>query len=100
MSNVLGTIYIAGKDYTLDDLTLGEIEEFETAMGTTMAAVDLTSAKALVHLVYLVMRRENPEYTMDDARQIKLVEVMRPTEGGDAPLAESVVDEAPVPVSA
>jgi hypothetical protein len=88
---VIGTLWIGDRDYTLDDLELGEVEEFETAMGgQTMAEVDLSSAKAIIWLVYLVKRREDPEYTLDDARSVKLTDIIRPEEDeAGAPLADA-----------
>jgi hypothetical protein len=56
----------------LDDLELGEIEEFEELMGRSLGEVDLQSGKAMVHLIWIAKRREDPDYTLDDARKIKL----------------------------
>ena len=89
---VIGTLWIGDRDYTLDDLELGEVEEFETAIGTTMGEADLTSAKAIIWLVYLVRRREDPEFTLDDARRVKLTDIIRPEEiEADAPLGDAVL---------
>lgn len=89
---VIGTLWIGDRDYTLDDLELGEVEEFEAAMGgKTLAEADLTSAKSIIWLVYLVKRRENPEYTLDDARAVKLTDIIRPEEN-DSPLGVGIVD--------
>ena len=78
---VIGTLWIGDRDYTLDDLELGEVEEFENAMdGKTMAEVDLTSARAIIWLVYIVKRREDPSFTLDDARSVKLTDIIRPEE--------------------
>jgi hypothetical protein len=94
---VIGTLWIGDRDYTLDDLSLGEIEEFETALGTTMADVDLSSAKAIIWLVYLVRRRENPEYTLEDARAVKLTDIIRPEEEEARPTDGPDGDVAPAP---
>jgi hypothetical protein len=83
---VVGTIWIGDRDYTLDDLSLGEIEDFEEAMGAPMGDVDLSAAKAIIYLAYLVKRREDPTYTLDDARTIRLVDIIKPDDEGDAPL--------------
>jgi hypothetical protein len=90
---VIGTLWIGDRDYTLDDLSLGEVEEFETAMGgQTLAEVDLSSAKAIIWLVYLVRRREDPAFTLDDARAVKLTDIIRPEEiEADAPLGDAVL---------
>lgn len=88
---VIGTLWIGDRDYTLDDLSLGEVEEFETAMGgSSITEVDLTSAKAIIWLVYIVLRRENPDYTLDDARAVKLTDIIRPEED-PSPLDDETV---------
>ena len=59
----------------LDDLTLGEMEEVEQIVGVPFgeAFEDTTlSAKALLALVYVVKRRENPNFTLDQARNFRL----------------------------
>lgn len=71
----------------IEGLTLGEIEEFEEASGSSISAVAKGegTAKAIVALVWVVKKRENPEFTMDDARAMKLSDVdldENPTEGG------------------
>jgi hypothetical protein len=91
---VIGTLWIGDRDYTLDDLSLGEIEEFETALGATLSEVDLTSAKAIIWLVYLVRRRDEPGYTLDDARLVKLTDIIRPDEDGESPLDVATVAAA------
>lgn len=88
---VIGTLWIGDRDYTLDDLSLGEVEEFEGALGVTMAESDLTSAKAIIWLVYLVRRREDPGFTLEDARAVKLTDIIRPEEQ-DSPLDGETVD--------
>lgn len=72
----------------VNDLTLGEVEFFEEESGLTLA--DLQSGamttKAVTALVCAVKRRENPDYTMDDARKVKLSEFnvgMDPTTAED-----------------
>jgi len=56
-----------------DDLTLGEVEDFEQASGTSIANVlaGEVSARALIALVWVMKRRDNPAFTMDDARKIR-----------------------------
>ena len=82
-----------------NDFTLGELEDFEDATGTTLGdallpkkvvgangkpvrdergrpveEVNLT-AKSLIALVWLMYRRENEQFTMADARKIKISEL-------------------------
>lgn len=56
----------------LDDLELGEIEEFEESMGCSLAETDLNSAKALVRLIWITKKRDDPKFTLDKARKVKL----------------------------
>ncbi len=67
----------------IDDLELGEVEKFEEAMGQTLGEVDLNSAKAIVRLVWIVKRRDDPKYTLDKARKIKISQL---GENGDDPV--------------
>lgn len=72
----------------LTDLTLGDLEEFEKAGGSME---DLTSgtmtAGALVALVYVAGRREDPEFSREQAARVKFTEVelvaQDPTPAGD-----------------
>lgn len=82
-----------------DDLTLGEMEEFEELSGRPLAKmlqgdivkgedgrpvlgkdgkptreVDVRT-KDLIALVFLAKRREDPAFTLDDARRIKVSEL-------------------------
>lgn len=65
---------IAGKLYEVDvdDLELGEIEVIEKAADAALANIDFGRAHAIRALVYVLKHRENPAFTMDDARQMKI----------------------------
>lgn len=56
-------------------LTMGELEEIEDLTGRNVS-VELgrgqPSAKTLTALVYVFMRRDDPAFTMDDARATKV----------------------------
>jgi hypothetical protein len=82
-----------------DDLTLGEMEEFEELSGRPLAKMmqgeivrdeedqPLRDARGkvvrevdprvrdVIALVFLAKRRENPDYTLDDARKVKVSEL-------------------------
>lgn len=88
----IGTISVNGKAYDLDDLELGELEALEDFMGAPIGELALGSIKATIYLVYLIKRRENPEYSLDDARAEKFVSVRW---GGD-----EEDDNSPLPASA
>ena len=69
----------------VNDLTLGEVEEIENLTGLTVGDFgDGTkmSAKLVTAFVYISKRRTDPDFTIEDARKIKLGEfqpVARPT---------------------
>ncbi|TXH55731.1 MAG: hypothetical protein E6Q97_08205 [Desulfurellales bacterium] len=65
---------------TLDpnELTLGEGEEFEELTGVTVASIKPGAAlpvKALTVLVYLIRRRTDPSYSLEDARKVRFAEL-------------------------
>ena len=72
----------------VNDLTLGEVEFFEEQSGLTLAdlqAGQLTT-KAVIALVCVTKRRDDPAYTMDDARKVKMSDFevsADPTSGED-----------------
>jgi hypothetical protein len=67
------TISIEGKTYDLDDFELGDLEWLEEHVGRPLMEENaMFSMKAMVGFVYLIKRRENPQFTLDEARQIKL----------------------------
>lgn len=69
----------------IDSLTLGDIEDVEDAVGKPIAEVfDHMSAKAITALVWVVRRREDPAFTLDNARALRMgdVEVVG---GGELP---------------
>ena len=67
-------LLINGKKYSInpDDLELGEIEIIEDECDEALETVDFRRARAMRVLVYTLMHREDPTFTMDDARAIKL----------------------------
>ena len=61
----------------VNDLELGEVEFLEDESGLSLYELqdgNMTS-KAVIAIVCLVKRREDPNYTMDDARKVKLSEL-------------------------
>lgn len=62
----------------LNNLTLGEIEEIENYTGLSIMEIgeQFETGKGkisnLTFMVYLLKRRENPEYTLENARNIQL----------------------------
>lgn len=80
-----------------DQLTLGELEDFADAAGVEFAqASDVVEvidektgdvkrvrrmkAKGLIALVWILRRRSDPTYTLEDARQVKISGLDMPVE--------------------
>jgi hypothetical protein len=72
----LGSVKFGEQEFDLDDLELGELEELEEYTGKSLDEVNWSSAKVMVFVAFLVRRREVPGFTLDDARQIKVIEVL------------------------
>lgn len=68
----------------LDEMTFGEMAMIEEVAGVEaverMMAGRMT-AKALIAVVYVVKRRDNPAFTIEDAKAIKVTALKQP----DAP---------------
>lgn len=81
-------------------LTLGDLEDFETATGEglmeTFEKIDkagtFTSlrARSVSALIWVCARQDNPDFTLDDARKVRVdeleieeVDEADPTSGGD-----------------
>lgn len=86
-----------------DDLTLGEVETIEDIVGKPFSQVFSNggvSAKAAVALVYVVKRRANPDFTLEEARAYKISDLdfgagADPTNGsGPKPSLPSVTSGA------
>lgn len=67
-----------------DALTFGDLEDFETYVGTPLmdtfdkvgaGGIGSISGKALVALVWICGRGENPDMTLDEARKAKLTDL-------------------------
>jgi hypothetical protein len=62
-----------GKSYDIDDFELGDLEWLEDHIGMPLTADGaLNSMKTMVGFVYLIKRRDDPNFTVEDARKIKL----------------------------
>ena len=56
-----------------DELTVGDIEDFEAACGIDITAIGPGNmpTKALAPLIWITERRRNPAFTLEDARAVK-----------------------------
>jgi hypothetical protein len=91
---MLGELTIDGKAYTLDDLTLGELEALEDHMGLPIGQIDLNSARAMRFLVWLLKHREDPAFTMEQAGDVKITDLIS-DEADDNPPADAGAEGAP-----
>lgn len=74
------SIQLEGKSYAIDDFTLGEIEWIEDELGATLDEINPYSIKSAIRFVTVIRRRDNPKFTVDDARKLKLSLFEPPTE--------------------
>jgi hypothetical protein len=86
-------IVIEGKEYAIDDFKLGEIEWIEDELGATLDEINPYSIKAALRFVTVIKRRETPEFTVDDARELKL-SVFAGGDGDDEPPKVAQVKDA------
>ncbi len=64
---------IKGKAYDATDLTLNEVEQIEDLCGgASLDTLDLGRAKTLKAIVYVLLRRDEPDITLEQAGNIKL----------------------------
>lgn len=61
----------------VSDFTLGEIEEFEEIAGVPMSSLSSqnTPARAMTALVLIAKRRTDPDFTIEQARLIRMGEL-------------------------
>lgn len=64
-------------EINVNELTLGDLEDFELKVGIDFRSISGRQAgelplKALIALVWLIKRKTNPDYTYEDARNIKI----------------------------
>lgn len=62
----------------LEDLTLGDIEDFEAAGGVPMTALadgGQLPFKAVIALVWVIRRQQEPDFTLEDARRLRMAEL-------------------------
>lgn len=68
----------------IDDLTVGDIEDFDTACGIDFFTLVKADGKldiplrALAPLIWITERRTNPAFSLEDARRVKVTEIEPP----------------------
>lgn len=71
----------------LEAMTLGELEAIEEIAGADAVKAMMAgqmSAKALVAVAYVVKRRDHPEFTLEDAKALKVMALKQPDAVGKA----------------
>jgi hypothetical protein len=70
-----------------EDITLGEIEEIEDYAGLPIQMIGemgtVGTHKLRIALAWIVKRRENPKFTIEDAKKLKTSELMTIMGGDD-----------------
>lgn len=64
-----------GLTLNIDDLDLNEVIEIEEEFGKPIGEVKWTNAKDLRFLVWVFLKRDNPDLTLEDAGKQKLAEL-------------------------
>lgn len=84
------SITIGGKRYTDDELTFKEQRELRTLVRqlveddkASLAEQDMMDV--LPALVYVIVKRDNPDFTMDEALSMKIGDVLQPDTPPDPP---------------
>lgn len=71
-----------------EDITLGEIEEIEDYAGMPIQHIGdmekVGTSKLRLALAWIVKRRENPAFTIEDAKKLTAKELFAIMEGDDA----------------
>lgn len=67
---------IKGRDYSIDDLTLEEVDEIEELCDAALEDLDLRRAKTIRAVVYVLLKRDEPELTLEEVGKVKVAELM------------------------
>lgn len=79
MSDIV--INVEGKAYDLDDFELGDLEWLEDFIGGSLNdPAAMNSIKAAIGFVYLVKHHDDPDFTVEQARKVKLAAIEAPEE--------------------
>lgn len=76
----------------VSQLTVGDVEDIEEICGRPFEELDFDhpSAKLMKAVIFITGRRDNPDFSLDDAREVRLADVtlkeseLDPTTGGAA----------------
>lgn len=73
-------------EVSMQDLTWGELTELEGLLGGSLEEANLASARGVLALAFIAVRRKQPAVTMDSLKAL--------------PMSEIELVDAPVPTSA
>lgn len=87
-------LYVDGRPYDATDLTLNEVEEIEEACGgIALENLDFGRAKVLKAIVYTLLRRDDPDVSMERVGALKLRGLLHePETNGAAVGAQSAIE--------
>jgi hypothetical protein len=72
-------VHIEGKAYDLEDFELGDLEWLEEYLDAPLGDNNaMNSMKAAVGFVYIIKRRDDPGFTIEQARKVKLAAIDAP----------------------
>lgn len=100
MAGLLGQMTIDGKEYSLDDLTLGELEGLEDYLGLPLSQVDVNSARTMKYLVYIVKHREDAAFTLEMAGGVKITDLISADEEEVPPTSDAAGEDVAAAASA
>lgn len=64
--------------FTLEDLTLGDVEEIEKYSGQPLASLGDEKAnkgRLMTALAYVIKRKEDPKFSMEQAKQMPMSDI-------------------------
>lgn len=63
---------IDGREYVVDDLELADLMPIEKELGVPFGQWDFDSLEVLARLAHVLIKRENPDFTFEDATHLKI----------------------------
>lgn len=72
--------------FDLDKITVGDIVDIEETCGMPwddIVDMDTPPTKVLLAMLWVVKRRDNPDFTLDDARNTPLADIQSMSVGSD-----------------
>lgn len=88
-------------ELNVDDLTVGDLETIEELTGLefdeAIKGIEALRPKCVLAFVYCIGRQADPEFTLDDARRVKLSAIAH--EDAEDPAAEEGAEPAGPPVA-